>query len=1676
MTSRKIFSWCLFAILVGNDFGQLMAKFDFKDRSEPTTRPNVLFISVDDLRPELNCYGQTQIESPNIDRFAASGLLFQNAYCQQAVCNPSRTSLMTGLRPDTIGVTGNHSHFRSNHPDVVTLPQHFKNHGYHAQGIGKIYHGVFPDGASITKWDTMGDPQSWSVPATRFGPRYYYTEEGIAAARKVYHQIYKPENPGPDDWTEKLVFGPATESPDVPDETLYDGQVASAAVKALRKLGHQSDKPFFLAVGFIKPHSPYVAPKKYFDRYTDIAIAQDQNLPTGAPRFSGHSSGELRRYTDQPRQGKVSDTNQRRVRHAYYACVSYIDAQIGRVLDELDELGMANNTIVALYGDHGYHLGEQGLWGKTTNFELDTRVPLIVRAPGMKAAGEQTSSIVELVDLYPTLAHLAGLPVQPSLEGVSFAEMLDNPKAITKSVALSQYPRSKGLMGYSMRTPTHRLTQWIHRKSGEIRASELYEYQGARLESKNVAANPANRSLVDDLSGKLLDAFGLESVETSNHPTGQTESFETASPGRLTSYDSALGTWSSPKGDVRIDNRHAKNGKQCLHLAGGENSSIELDLAKGVATDGQLTFWAERWTSRSPFSFRIEKQVGSEWTEIYNGDKQVKVGREFLSNVIVALGDPNIRKLRFSVTSPANTGILIDDIRLAPARPQRITSVEVVPMTLPALVGTPASALVKLRVDVEGLLDPISLTEIKTTLSATTDLKDVDSLHCFSSGANPNFSAAVEFGKSTSGNPLATGKPTLFTGDQPLSEGKNHFWIACKLSEQANIDHFVGAVCHEARFSNQKTYSFDQRASKQRMGVAVRKRGDDGVHTFRIPGLATTNRGTLIGVYDVRRRGGRDLPGDIDVGMSRSTDGGRTWEPMKTIIDMGDNPQFRYDGVGDPAILVDKQTGTIWVAGIWSHGDRGWHGSQPGLKPEQTGQFILVKSDDDGVTWSNPINITEQVKNPAWSFLLQGPGKGISLSDGTIVFPAQYQDPPNSNDRRANRLPHSTFIYSRDHGVTWHVATGAFDDTTEAQIIETVDGELMINCRYNRQSKRIVMTTRDMGKSWQEHPTSRKTLNEPGACMASLINVDRELGLPNPSRLLFSNPNNPRERSQITIKASTDLGASWPNHHQLMLDEQRGSGYSCMTMIDESTVGILYEGSQAHMTFQRIPLADIFDANPAPSKKLSFHRVFGDHMVLQANQPIRVWGSTAPMTCVQLTFGQQTDQAQSDDEGNWFIELDSMPSNANPQTLTAHSAGQTVSVKDVLVGEVWFCAGQSNMEWPLMRSAGAKNALQKSDDPLLRLYNCRGVALGRSGVYDQHMLDHLAPDRYSRGIWKMSHPESAQSFSAVAFYFAEQLREKLQCPVGMINVSAGGTPIESWLSIPTLRTHSELAKMLNGNWLENPVLDRWCQTRARQNLKQGLAGSLIMESDQLGPSHAFKPGFMFESSVNPFLPLSIRGVLWYQGESNAESRQRVSQYDAAFPLLVSSWRSGFQNEAMPVVFVQLPAMGRHHWPIFREQQRRSLDQLKNVGMAITIDTGHPTNVHPSAKQPVGHRLAHWALVKTYGHTDLGPATGPIFSSSSVSTNQMAIEFTSVGDGLKIKGDSLFHFELAGADGKFYAAQAKLTNVPNRLVLSSDFVPHPVHARYAWKPFPDPPANLYNSAGLPASPFTTEEDF
>ena len=480
-------------------------------------KPNVLFIAVDDLRTALGCYGDENAISPNIDGLAARGMLFQRAYCQQAVCNPSRASLMTGLRPDTIKVWDLKSHFRhevppkfaelpqftagthfrESQPDVVTLPQYFKTHGYHTQSVGKIYHGS-PEAQ---------DPESWSVPETM---NVVWKRDDYLLSQNQYPPAERW--PGP-----KMA---CTEAADVPDNGYGDGKVADHAVQIL---GDIKNRPFFLAVGFRKPHLPFSAPQKYWDLYDREQISRPENpeRPTGIPDFAWHHAKELRGHIDVPDEGPFSDDLIKRLRHGYYACVSYMDAQVGKLLDALDEHGLTQNTVVILWGDHGYHLGEKDLWCKTTNYELDTRAPLILSVPrqaapkqtvpGQKAGS--TSALVEFVDIYPTLLESCGLPPRDGLEGISLMPLLTQPDRPWKRATFSQFPRpwsyrgEPEVMGYTMRTDRYRYTEWVRFRTNESLACELYDHSTDGDEVCNLVGETEYDGIVQTLGKQLRNGW-----------------------------------------------------------------------------------------------------------------------------------------------------------------------------------------------------------------------------------------------------------------------------------------------------------------------------------------------------------------------------------------------------------------------------------------------------------------------------------------------------------------------------------------------------------------------------------------------------------------------------------------------------------------------------------------------------------------------------------------------------------------------------------------------------------------------------------------------------------------------------------------------------------------------------------------------------------------------------------------------------------------------------------------------------------------------------------------------------------------------------------------------------------------------------------------------------------------
>lgn len=454
----------------------------------PVSRPNVLFIAADDLRTSVGSYGDPVAITPHLDALAARGVLFERAYCQQALCNPSRASLLTGRRPDTLRVWDLTTHFRETNPSIVTLPQHFKQQGYHTQNIGKIFH----------NWRTKipGDPDSWSVPAIlHFATHRDDVAQTEGAARLV--------NPIP---------FPGAESLDVPDEAYFDGRVAAAAVDALKVLATR-EQPFFLAVGFWKPHAPFNAPRRYWDLYQRDAIAPPAHpkLPINAPPIAAHRAGQAMKELAENPQALAT------FRHGYYAAISYLDAQVGRVIGELDRLGLANNTVIVFWSDHGLHLGEHGLWEKSSNYELDARVPLIVAAPGFRDK-TRTRALVEFIDIFPTLVDLCGLPQVPGLEGKSLRRVLADPRASVRDAAFTQHPRPHPLtgpplaMGYAARTDRYRYVEWREWKTGQPIAFELYDHQVDGNETINLAGTAEHAAVQVELASRLVAQFPRQSL------------------------------------------------------------------------------------------------------------------------------------------------------------------------------------------------------------------------------------------------------------------------------------------------------------------------------------------------------------------------------------------------------------------------------------------------------------------------------------------------------------------------------------------------------------------------------------------------------------------------------------------------------------------------------------------------------------------------------------------------------------------------------------------------------------------------------------------------------------------------------------------------------------------------------------------------------------------------------------------------------------------------------------------------------------------------------------------------------------------------------------------------------------------------------------------------------------
>lgn len=512
----------------------------FATQAFAVDKPNILFIAVDDLRPELGCYDSPIAVTPNLDALAKGGLLFNRAYCQQAICRPSRASLMTGSRPETTGLFHNYVGLRDLQPDILTLPEHFVANGYESAYCGKIFHkGDTDEGRSWSR-----NPVKWVKGIKKPSGPYALPENNKMKADNMKAMLAKYGEAA----RRGLAAGPAYEKADVPDTSYVDGYNTQLAIATMKEMA-ASDKPFFLGIGYKLPHLNWCAPAKYWDMYdpAKIPMATETQAPQNGAAMGLHASFELRTRAGIPKTGPLGEDLSRTLKHAYLASTSYVDAQIGNMISALEEAGLRDNTIIVVWGDHGWHLGDMGVWGKATNYEIATRVPMMIWTPNMKTRGARTDALVELVDIFPTLCELAGVAKPAHLEGHSFVPLLEDPNKPWKKAAFSQYPNpalrewaanplSQGmretwfgplitevedriraqqgdkwnrelfeehLMGYTMRTDRYRLVVWQDHRNRKLDPVyiELFDHKNDPQETTNIAADKPK--LVERLTKQL---------------------------------------------------------------------------------------------------------------------------------------------------------------------------------------------------------------------------------------------------------------------------------------------------------------------------------------------------------------------------------------------------------------------------------------------------------------------------------------------------------------------------------------------------------------------------------------------------------------------------------------------------------------------------------------------------------------------------------------------------------------------------------------------------------------------------------------------------------------------------------------------------------------------------------------------------------------------------------------------------------------------------------------------------------------------------------------------------------------------------------------------------------------------------------------------------------------------
>ncbi len=661
--------------------------------------------------------------------------------------------------------------------------------------------------------------------------------------------------------------------------------------------------------------------------------------------------------------------------------------------------------------------------------------------------------------------------------------------------------------------------------------------------------------------------------------SGATESFESVPAGEPGTRAVEYGTLTAESGHAVILQRLARTGKNALHIQGGENRSVCLRLPQPTTDDAQLSLYLQRWTNNGPFDFRILAETAAGTVEVAQ-EKKLGAGG-YHSLPLQAILPTGTAAIRLVCTSAEKGGVLVDDVEFHTG-PMKLDSAEYVnPGPQPLLKRAPINAVFSYRMQTTGAAQPLAVNSVKLKISPANAVDEVTIRtgkpeRSVDGTIGLKFRPGKVYGKA---QPAADGTVTIPCSGT-LAPGETELWVDARPSANTQVGDFITFEPAGIDIGGQ-IYADQGAPVSQRVGYLLAVpdatvpspiTGENrSCITYRIPGMIRTAKGTLLACFDARYENHLDLSADIDVAVVRSEDGGRTWTDPVVAMDAGPG---KGNGCGDPCILQDSATGRIWLQALAVHFDRNpcLLRSGSGYDPQDTGQWEMVYSDDDGKTWSSNINITREIKQPQWTTILAGPGCGICTSKGVIVFPAQIWD------MKANPACRSTICYSTDHGKTWHYGNGVPHRTSECQVVELADGSLMLSCRNETfGGKRVVYTTQDLGKSWQPHSTNVNTLNDP-ACQASIIAIDsKKYG----RLLLFSHPDSkPKLRNHMTIHVSRDDGKTWSQG--LVYDVRECWGYSCLAPVDDETIGVIYEPAHASETndyhgmgFLRIPLSEV---------------------------------------------------------------------------------------------------------------------------------------------------------------------------------------------------------------------------------------------------------------------------------------------------------------------------------------------------------------------------------------------------------------------------------------------------------------------------------------------------------------------